>query len=132
MNAFSRGPKCYVLAETPCKVWAFVVHQFKNCPQCGERVPTDSKTCMHCGYQAPPETRNGYAIASLALGVSSVALCIWTIGTPIALLAVVFGLMGMKGTTGRGMAIAGFVFGLVGFCLDVAVLVFSTIAMSGQ
>ncbi len=69
------------------------------------------------GFPSAPR-RSGKAIAALVLGISGLLLCF--IAVP-AILAIVFGVLGMKeikrsaGTvSGRGMAIAGLVLGIVG------------------
>ncbi|HEX2031651.1 MAG TPA: DUF4190 domain-containing protein [Actinomycetota bacterium] len=74
-------------------------------------------------YQVPYGKTNGFAIASLVLGIVGI-LGLWLIG-PI--LALVFGYMG-KGQIdrsggveqGRGMAIAGIVLGWVGIVWSIA------------
>jgi len=50
---------------------------------------------------------SGLTIASLVLGIVSLVLwCIWYISIPCAILALVFGIIGVK-KKGKGMAIAG-------------------------
>jgi len=65
---------------------------------------------------------NGLAIASLVLGIVSIALlCVWYISLPCALLAIIFGAIGRgkakEGATGGGMATAGLICGVIAFAL---------------
>ena len=111
-----------------------VDHDTKVCPRCAEHIKRDALVCRFCGYDyaaavAPPPPpqyapapnygTNGYAIASLVLGI------VW-IGGLGSLLAVIFGFMArgqIKNTDGRqggnGMAVAGIVLGIVGVVLTV-------------
>lgn len=55
----------------------------------------------------------GLSIASMVLGIVSVVLCcLWYVSLPCAILAIIFGVIGMK-RDGKGMAIAGLVLGIV-------------------
>lgn len=86
------------------------------------------------GAQAPgaPATTNGFAIASLVLGI------VWAMGVG-SILALVFGYIAKDqidksaGTqTGRGMAIAGIVLGWVGVAfilLMIALMIFGLLTM---
>lgn len=50
---------------------------------------------------------NGLTIASLVLGIISLVLwCMWFLSIPCAILALIFGILGLK-KPGKGMAIAG-------------------------
>lgn len=68
--------------------------------------------------------RTGMAIASLVLGILALLTCWFPIvsyaAVVMALLAVIFGVVGVRRTSGRGMAIAGLVLG--GIALVAAVL----------
>lgn len=68
--------------------------------------------------------RTGMAIASLVLGILALLTCWAPIGSYaaviMALLAVIFGIVGVRRTSGRGMAIAGLILG--GLALVVSVL----------
>jgi hypothetical protein len=84
------------------------------------------------GAQRPT---NPLAVASLVLGIISIpAMCIYAIGTPCAILAVVFGAIARgkakRGDAGgEGMAMAGLLCGCVSLgLLIVAVIVFLVIA----
>ena len=58
------------------------------------------------------------AIASLVLGILSFIFC------PLSILAIIFGAIGMGKPQGKGMAIAGFVLGLVAVVLWIAAFIF--------
>jgi hypothetical protein len=67
---------------------------------------------------------NGMAVASLVLGIVSIVLfCIWYIGLPSAILAIVFGVVGRGrakiGAGGGGMATAGLILG----CVSIGIIV---------
>lgn len=58
--------------------------------------------------------RKGITIASLVLGlIGIVAWLLPLAGYPVTIVAIVLGVKGMKQQTGRGMAIAGLVLGIV-------------------
>jgi hypothetical protein len=70
------------------------------------------------GYGSPQPTTNGFAVASLVLGIVGLALCLVVVG-PI--LALVFGYKARREIdesnglqTGRGLATAGIVLGWIG------------------
>lgn len=75
---------------------------------------------------APTAGRNGFAVASLVLGILSIPLCF--IFLP-ALLAVIFGIIavsqikGNPGQAGRGQAIAGIVLGGISLAFIVVLLI---------
>ena len=69
------------------------------------------------GAQTAPQESKGLSIASMVLGIISVVLfCIWYISVPCAILAIIFGIVGMK-KGGRGMGIAGLVLGIVALAI---------------
>ncbi len=71
------------------------------------------------------KNRNGFAIASLVLGILSIVLsCLWFISIPCGILAIIFGGLGMKSEK-RGLAIAGIVTGIIGTIALIIILVAS-------
>ncbi len=102
------------------------------CPSCGETDDENRYKCVYCGEPLHPEAaapaptaldstvetlipyRNASALAAYYLGVFSLIPCV---GVILAVLAVVFGVAGLKAakahpeTKGRGHAIAGIVLG---------------------
>ena len=60
-----------------------------------------------------PKNRKGFCIAALVLGIVSLVLfCVWYISIPCGILAVIFGILGIK-SPDKGMAIAGLVTGSI-------------------
>ncbi len=63
------------------------------------------------------DERKGLSIASMVLGIISLALfCLWYVSIPCGILGIVFGLIG-KNRAGKNMAITGFVTGLIAVAL---------------
>ena len=103
-----------------------------KCPRCGNSNPISSNNCKSCGMPFTMEgttleasgTSNGYAVASLVLGIIAIpAGCL--VVPPI--LAIIFGIVGLnqinsRGVdgSGRGMAIAGIVLGGIGCIIAAA------------
>src|SRR5688500_16299085 len=97
-----------------------------QCPRCPALSPITANNCKSCGMPFTMEgttleasgTSNGFCVASLVLGIVGIPAFICF---PIALLAIVFGIIGYNQVTktgseggGRGMAIAGIICGVVG------------------
>ncbi len=77
---------------------------------------------------APQPQGKGIAIASLVVGIVSVALCLyWFISIPAGIVAVVLGVIARGRGIGAGMALAGIITGALGFLfgLIIAVLTFA-------
>lgn len=60
-----------------------------------------------------PQPTNGLAIASLVLGIVSILFVwipiVWLLGTPLAIIGLVLGLLALRRPSGRGLAIGGLV-----------------------
>lgn len=70
------------------------------------------------------DSKNGLCIASMVLGiVSLVFMILWFISIPCAILALIFGCIGLKSSK-KGMAIAGIVTGGITFILMVLLFTF--------
>ncbi|MGV9566824.1 DUF4190 domain-containing protein [Streptomyces sp. NPDC003480] len=87
------------------------------------------------GVPAPP--RNGLGVAAMVLGILSVCLfCLYgVVSLVLGILAVIFGIKGRKRADAgeadnRGQALAGFILGIVGVVLGVAVIVLMVIGIT--
>ena len=101
------------------------------CPKCKTQSPISANNCKNCGMPFTMEgttaeaagASNGYAVASLVLGIIGLPTCV--IGL-ISALGLIFGLIALaqtnkeNGTGGRGLAIAGIATSGVGVALFVA------------
>lgn len=80
------------------------------------------------GWQQPPS--NGMGVTSMVLGIIAVAgFCMYGLGIVLGVLALIFGIIGMKKAnrgeaTNRGMAIAGVVLGAIGTLVSAVFLAF--------
>lgn len=64
------------------------------------------------------ENKKGLCIASMVLGIVALVLfCVWIISVPCGILAIIFGIIGIK-SEGKGMAIAGLITGGISFLLS--------------
>ena len=80
--------------------------------------------------QKVAQDSKGLSIASMVLGIISVVLiCIWYISIPCAILAIIFGIVGMK-KGGRGMGIAGLVLGIVTLAIIVIIYLLAVIGVA--
>lgn len=67
--------------------------------------------------EEPKKERKGFCITAMVLGIIAlVFFCIWYISIPCAILAIIFGILGIK-TIHKGMAIAGLVTGIIGLVI---------------
>ncbi len=70
------------------------------------------------------EDKKGFCIASLVLGiVTLIFFCIWYISIPCGILAIIFGILGIK-SVNKGMAIAGLITGSIGLVVSTLILIF--------
>ena len=70
------------------------------------------------------DENKGFSIASMVLGIISIVLfCIWYLSIPCAILAIIFGIVGMK-KGAKGMAIAGLVLGIIAVAIVGIFLIF--------
>lgn len=77
--------------------------------------------------EEPKKDRKGFCIASMVLGIIALVLfCVWYLSIPCAILAVIFGILGIK-SKGKGMAIAGLVTGSIGLVVSVFIIIFLVI-----
>lgn len=75
------------------------------------------------------KTVNGFCIAALVLGIVAIVLwCMWMVSIPCSILALIFGILGVK-KPGKGMAIAGIITGSI--ALAIWVFVFCGAFMHG-
>lgn len=75
------------------------------------------------------QDRKGLCIAAMVLGIISLVFwCIWYISIPCSILAIVFGIIGIK-SIGRGMAISGIVTGSIS--LLILTMIFLALFMFG-
>ncbi|MFE0644737.1 DUF4190 domain-containing protein [Streptomyces sp. NPDC058877] len=78
------------------------------------------------GWQQPPS--NGMGTAAMVIGIVAVAgFCLYGLGGILGILAVIFGIIGLKKAgrgeaTNRGMAIAGIVLGAIGIVVSAVFL----------
>lgn len=68
--------------------------------------------------EEPKKEKKGFCIASMVLGIIAlICFCIWYISIPCGILAVIFGILGLKGVN-KGMAIAGLITGGIGLVVS--------------
>ena len=78
---------------------------------------------------AKKENKKGFCIASMVLGiVALVFACVWFISIPCGILAIIFGIIGIK-TVNKGMAISGLITGGIG--LAISFVIFMALFMYG-
>jgi hypothetical protein len=85
----------------------------------GQPMMAPMSVPMYPGMPMPvPDQGGGMAIASLVLGIISLPAALAPIcGVIFGGLAIIFGALGLKSTTKRGLAIAGLVMGIVALAL---------------
>lgn len=63
------------------------------------------------------ETKSGFSIASMVLGIVALVMwCMWYLSIPCSILALIFGILGVKKAK-KGMAIAGIVTGSIALAI---------------
>lgn len=78
------------------------------------------------------DENKGFSIASMVLGIISIVLfCIWYLSIPCAILAIIFGVVGMK-KGGKGMAIAGLVLGIIAVAIVAVVYILAAIGVASM
>jgi len=67
--------------------------------------------------------KKGFCIASLVLGIVAIVFfCIWYLSIPCGILAIIFGILGIK-STNKGMAIAGLITGAIGLVVSIMIVI---------
>jgi disulfide bond formation protein DsbB len=77
---------------------------------------------------AAPQQGKGMAVASMVLGIVSIALCLyWFIAFPAGVVAIVLAVIARRNNVGGGFALAGLITGIVGTAVGVifAILTFT-------
>lgn len=70
----------------------------------------------------PQKDKKGFSIAALVLGVVAIVLsCVWYISITCAILAIVFGTIGLRSSK-RGMSISGIVTGIIGMIISIFII----------
>ena len=70
----------------------------------------------------PQKDKKGFSIAALVLGVVAIVLsCVWYISITCAILAIVFGTIGLKSSK-KGMSIAGIITGISGIIISIFII----------
>lgn len=78
------------------------------------------------------KNKNGFCIASMVLGIIALVLCcVFYISIPCAIVAIVFGVIGLKAEK-KGMAIAGVITGSIGIVLAIAFVIFMFVFSFGM
>ena len=68
--------------------------------------------------EEPKKEKKGFCITSMVLGIIAlIFFCIWYISIPCGILAIIFGILGLKGIN-KGMAIAGLITGGIGLVVS--------------
>ena len=73
--------------------------------------------------EEPEKDKKGFSIAALVLGIIAIVLCcIWYISVPCGILAIIFGIIGIKSSK-KGMSIAGLITGAIGLVISIIMFV---------
>lgn len=88
-------------------------------------IPPPPPMGMPAGNEPHPQGK-GMAIASVIVGIVSVALCLyWFISVPAGIVAVVLGVLARKRGVGAGLALGGIITGAVGFVFGLVIAILS-------
>ncbi len=67
--------------------------------------------------------RKGFCITALVLGIIAlVCFCLWYISIPCGILAIIFGILGIKSES-KGLAIAGLITGSIGLIVSTLIII---------
>ena len=67
--------------------------------------------------------KKGFSIAALVLGIIAiVCCCVWYISVPCGILAIIFGVVGIKSSK-KGMSIAGLITGAIGLVISIVMFI---------
>ena len=67
--------------------------------------------------------KKGFSIAALVLGIIAIVLCcIWYISVPCGILAIIFGIIGIKSAK-KAMSIAGLITGAIGLVISIIIFI---------
>ncbi|MBR1477896.1 MAG: zinc-ribbon domain-containing protein [Lachnospiraceae bacterium] len=121
------------------------------CSKCGAEISTMESFCPKCGAMISmgsgatktnsnnqndntvtvtdngPQNQSIFGIISMVLGIVGLCLfCVWFIGLPLGIAALVLGLIGVKkgGEYKTGMAVAGIIMGSLALVISAAMLIF--------
>ena len=77
-------------------------------------------------FEPAPQGGKGMAIASLVLGIVSLALCLyWFVALPAGIVAVVLGVIARGKGVGKGLALGGIITGAIGVLFGIILAIFS-------
>ena len=89
----------------------------------GNQEKQERKEAQTQNMQEPKKDKKGFCIASMVLGiVALVFFCVWYISIPCGILAIIFGILGVK-SMNKGMAIAGLVTGSIGLVISAFMII---------
>lgn len=94
-----------------------------NCPECGKNVSTDADFCPNCGYKLhkyTPKRISGLSVASFTTGLISLILIMTGIGTFIAPIGLIAGIISVIRDDSK-------IFGIAGIVLSAIVIIITAI-----
>ena len=96
-------------------------------PVTPQAVYAPGQTATPYATEQPAKDRKGFALAALILGIVAVAIsCLNFLDIPIAILAIIFGILGLKSSK-RGMALAGLILGAAGLIIAIVVIIIAAV-----